>query len=253
MAGLSDEHKQLIRELKNSGILPTVETMIKRRTAPFYWYDIRLPRGSQTLYTATVGFLHTGSRLIGISAEHVHRECAEALDQAPESIFSQIGGARFDPRDRVIDIDRRLDLVTYDLSEIEVNTANADIHYPRSWPPSARENELVIVGGWISEFTQEHEDSSTNSFLHVFARCDNFTEHQIGVAIYPSTSVAWGDSALAAGTELGGLSGGPVFVVREEPLTEVYQVGVIFEYQPSYEIILARPLSLVGPEGEILS
>ena len=111
----------------------------------------------------------------------------------------------------------------------------------------------MIVGGWVSDLTQENSDSSTNSFLHVFARCDNYTEQKIGVAIYPSTSVAWGDSALAAGTELGGLSGGPVFVVREEPLTEVYQVGVVFEYQPTYEIILARPLSLVGSEGEILS
>ena len=45
------------------------------------------------------------------------------------------------------------------------------------------------------------------------------------------------------------MSGGPVFSIREDPLTKITLVGINFEYHDNFEIALARPLSIRKPCG----
>jgi hypothetical protein len=47
------------------------------------------------------------------------------------------------------------------------------------------------------------------------------------------------------------MSGGPVYAIRESPFTQLILVGIVYEYQPSFELALARPLTLVRVDGTI--
>ena len=219
-------------------------------TAAFHWFGTAANGEVRLLDSASVCFVHTGERLLGVSAWHVHADAVAILESDPRA-SCQIGGCTFDPRERVIDASEYFDLVTYDISEIQVNQAGADIHHAPEWPPQLGAAGLVLVGGWIDDLREEGDDETTHQFLHVAAYCDAVTERQIGVPLYKSSSQPWGDSPLLAGTELGGLSGGPVFQVVEDPLTKLYLVGVVFEYSPVYEIALARPLTLIKSDGRI--
>ena len=102
-----------------------------------------------------------------------------------------------------------------------------------------------------AESRREEEASTTHSFLHIIARCEHVTEENIGVVTYTSTSHPWGPKGLPSGTQLGGMSGGAVYLVEEDPLTKIFLVGTIYEYQPGLEIMLARPFTLINPDGSI--
>ena len=42
-----------------------------------------------------------------------------------------------------------------------------------------------------------------------------------------------------------------MYLVQEDPLTKIYLIGTIYEYQPGFEIMLARPFSLIEADGKI--
>ena len=247
-----EERARHIVWLHESGILGVVERSVKRMTAPLYWADWSRPDGSQVLHTGTICFIHTGARLLGVTNRHVHDSCVKALADGPQ-VTCQIGGASFDPAARLIDRSEHYDLVTYDISEVQTNGADADIHYAPTWPPAVDPEGLVIVGGWLNAFRAEGENETTHSFLHFYAYTRNVSEEQIGVVTYTSKSIPWGSAGLPVGTDLGGMSGGPVFLIREDPLTKIVLIGINYEYHDSFEIVLARPLSLINEHGAIQS
>ena len=269
MTSLSPETLEHLLWLTESGILPTVENQVKRHSAPYFWYDSSNLLTEQDRDCATICFVNTGQRIIGISANHVHEECVKlsrngqvvcqiggvTFDPALSrngQVVCQIGGVTFDPCDRLIDRSSRLDLVTYDMSEIIVNQVGADIHHAFEWPPDLDPEGLLIIGGWVDELTRVHSRNSTYSFLHFIAYSDMIGEAQIGVVTYTSTSHPWGKESLPPDTNLGGISGGPVFLVREDPLTRLSLIGIIYEYGPTIEIIKACPLTVVREDGRIV-
>ena len=128
---------EAVRQLHRSGFLSTLESNAKRLTAPFYWYAPEGPLGSRTLGGGTICFIHTGHRLLGVTAAHIHRACVAELEQNPATAC-QIGGHSFHPAEHLVDIDDDLDMATYGLSEIQTNADGADIHAPPAWPPVGR-------------------------------------------------------------------------------------------------------------------
>ena len=113
----------------------------------------------------------TRDGLLGVTNRHVHDSCVKALADGPQ-VTCQIGGASFDPAARLIDRSEHYDLVTYDISEVQTNGADADIHYAPTWPPAVDPEGLVIVGGWLNAFRAEGENETTHSFLHFYAYTD---------------------------------------------------------------------------------
>jgi hypothetical protein len=148
------------------------------------------------------------------------------------------------------DID--LDLATYDLSEIQVNAARADVHYAPVWPPVIDETDLCVVGGWPWALGKDRKKETDFQFLHFIAGISSSSERQLSVFTSTSSSVAWGRNALQPGTNLGGMSGGPIYRLSEKGLSTVTLIGVTFEYGPVFETALARPLSCVGADGDLI-
>lgn len=215
-------------------------------TAPYWWEDPA--RGEPYHQGGTICFVHTGKRLLGVTAEHIHRKAVERS----QDDWCQIGGHTFDPAARLIDADRDLDIATYDISDIIANAANADVQYALGWPPVIADNDLAIVGGWPWRLSTSRGQNVTHSFLHFLCRVQNPAGNQLGAALFTSTSVPWGSRPLPPGLNIGGMSGGPVYRVIENPLTQLALAGIVYEYQPAYELALARPLTLVRADGTIV-
>lgn len=235
-----------MHHLRRTGYLPTVEQLAKRLSAPFWWTNPITGR----IEGGSICFVHTGSTLLGVTAAHVH-DCYFSRRADRADLHCQIGSHTFDPMARLIDIDRSLDVATYQLSEIQVNAARADIHYAPTWPPEIDRTDVHLVCGWISALAKDRGSSVTHSFLHFIAGLSSASEASLGIVTYTSTSTAWGGSRLPAGTNMGGMSGGPLYRMSETGLSSLTLVGVVYEYQPSFEIVVGRPLSTVKADGSI--
>ena len=238
-----------IRKLYRSGFLSTVESNAKRLTAPFYWYAPERSLGSRTLGGGTMCFIHTGHRLLGVTAAHVHRACVNRLEQEPGTAC-QIGTHSFQPMERLIDLDDDLDLATYSLSEIQANAAGADIHAPPIWPPEPTE-DLYMIGGWPWRSTVERAGLSTHDFLLLIGQLNTRSDRILGMETHRSTSLPYASASLPPDLNIGGMSGGPMYMLTLEPLVRLEMVGIIYEYHESYEFILARPLSRVAVDGSL--
>jgi hypothetical protein len=239
------------RAMVASGYIPTIEQSVKEQCAPLWWYDPRVPTGTRPIKGATVCFVHTGKRLLGITAAHVHLECASILKRDP-GIACQLGAHTFDPDRCLLAIDEHWDLAVYGLSELQVNATGARIHHAPEWPPVVADGDGYVIGGWVWSLSEDRGNNATHYFLHFIAGLKTRSENQLGIVTGTSTSIPWGNHPLPSGTNLGGMSGGPVYRVSERAgLVKMMLVGIVFEYQPSYEIAFARPLSLIDEQGAI--
>jgi hypothetical protein len=246
---LTPERALYLKSLVASGYLPTLEKWAKKATAPIWWVD---PSGGAPsgMCGGTVCFVNTGRRLIGITAEHVHREIVERRAANPE-VWCQVGAHTFDPESRIIDADRQLDIATYDFTAITANAAGVDVHHARTWPPLAVDGALGIVGGWPWMLSTNQPNSVTHKFLHIICQLQVNQPDQIGAATFTSASIPWGPEALPPGTNLGGMSGGPIYQLVPEPIEHLQLVGTVFEYHTAFELILARPLRCVQANGTV--
>ena len=253
----SPEHVKALRELVESGFIPTIEETVKRLTAPFFWYDPAEVSGSRTMAGGTVCFVDTGVRLLGLTAAHVHQACIEALECNPE-LGCQIGGHSFQPSEHLIDIDRDLDLATYRISEIQANAAGSHIHSPPAWPPEApNDNDLVLVGGWPWRSVTERTHSSTHDFVHFIGRSGGASQRYLGMALQRSTSIPYGGRSLSPDLNLGGMSGGAMCVLRHllgpEMIARIELVGVVGQLGPEpIDLMLARPLTRIAADGKLI-
>jgi hypothetical protein len=238
------------KKLRDIGYLGAIEAIAKGAALPFWW-----TRGDGSYCTGTLCVVHTGERLIGITAAHVHRWVLEG-EYAPPDGHCQIGATSFEPAKRLIDISDELDIATYELSEIQANAARADIHFATEWPPALNSTDWYLVGGWpweLSQTSRARDDHVTHNFLSFITRLQNSSEDSLSFLTETATAAAWGPRGLPDGTQLGGMSGGPIFRVCEsERIVRLALVGTIYEYHSDYEIIQARPCSLIDARGRLL-
>jgi hypothetical protein len=249
--GLTPEQLSHVRSLAESGYLPALEKWAKRLSAPFWW-DVPEETAGRQRQGGTICFVHTGKRLIGVTAGHIHQEIVDRLATG-KSRWCQIGAHTFDPVARLIDLSdaHALDIATYDLSEIQVNAADADIHHAPAWPPEVGPDDIQVVGGWPWSLSEDGVGSHTHQFLHFIARLSSHSDRNLGIVTYTSKSVPWGRNALPPGTNLGGMSGGPVYRLSEKEIVNLTLTGIIYEYDPGFEVAFARPLSVVNEDGSI--
>jgi hypothetical protein len=108
----------------------------ERLCAPVFW---RMPNGKMNNGTFT--FLRTTSGVLGITNAHVADGLANSNDRG-----WQLGNAQFDPN-RIIARDPKLDLVTYQLSDVFLAAAGKDAATVSAWPPKPPSmNEPITLG-----------------------------------------------------------------------------------------------------------
>ncbi|MEO7963660.1 MAG: hypothetical protein ABIT38_07090 [Gemmatimonadaceae bacterium] len=248
--GLDEEFSRALAALVDSGVLPTLEHASRRMSVPIWWHHPSAEHEALKK-SGSVCFVHTGERLIAISAAHVHRDY-EAIRHDVPDVVCQLGAHTFQPHAQLIDIDDRLDLVTYAVSEWQVMAADADIHNSRSWPPSIDPKAVCLVGGWPWRLTTSRAEASDFQFLHFLGVPDSHSDKNLGLVTATASSIAWGPRALPSGLQLGGMSGGPFFTLHETGLVHLTLTGIVYEYHEEFEIVFGRPLSLINADGSLV-
>jgi hypothetical protein len=229
----------------------------KQSCAPLWWDEPERTREEERRKVATVCLVHTGQRLLGITAHHVHRQLAARLE-AGLTDWCQLGAHVFKPIERLIDGDQTIDLATYELSEIVLGGIGRHAYRAPSWPPPVpKQGTLGFVGGYPFELSSDIERGESghperqHKFLHFFTQFDECDNSSIGARVNLERTQAWTRDALPEGTLLDGMSGGPVLHFPDVgSLTTIGLAGIVFGH--FFSTIQARPLSLVAPDGTLI-
>ena len=190
-----------------------------------------------TINNGTITFVKLGEHLIGITCSHVIDKYKE-INKDGNCIF-QIGHLEFDPLKRIIDQSSELDLVSIDLSGLDVTQTINDIEIgseffvPSNWPPKEIEpGDYVAFGGFPGEWRQYLSwdevvfDSWSSGGSEVSSARDQYFICQFERKFWVE-SFNYHDHHGLELKKLGGLSGGPVFIHRG---LHWDLVGIIYEF-----------------------
>lgn len=246
------ERAALLQQMERSGYLPTLRAYAKSSSAPFWWYvDDGTVNPAAIKHNGTICFVHTGERVLGVTADHVYR--GYLLDLQSDGVVCQIGNIRFQPEQRLISSDERVDLATFDIPELVVAAAGCHLHHPSQWPtPPLAEGELVIAGGYPGPIREERLTVAEFPFVSLATRVRQAGNEHSALQLELADSM-WGTTErLWPGADLGGMSGGPVFRVHSGGIEHLELAGFIYEYGMDYEIIRARQSAQVAVDGTVL-
>lgn len=261
---MSEEAKAAFQKFEDSGFLPRMRDLVMRRCAPFFWSRqqdaLKPPR---LLHNGTICYVDTGSRHIGITADHVYRQYLKDLEEH-ENVQAQFGGSTIYPEKRLIDRDRELDLATFDVPSIFVSSSkNPRIHHrPDIWPiPPLQQGEVVFFGGMPGAL-REFKDLATRldqPFMVSGQIVHDVTKTNIVLHVDFSNMVRTGPEEIDLTENIGGMSGGPVFrvVPTRERLDDprrgaIELVGIIYEYYESLGGLMARHIRQVNADGTLV-
>jgi hypothetical protein len=113
--------RQQADRLHAAGYLQQFSNMAMNMCVPFWWSSG--PRGgAQVRQNGTLCYVNTGTRRIGITADHVY--AGYLVDKAQhEEVECQFGGSTVNPEDRLIARSERYDLATFDVPEVFVSAS----------------------------------------------------------------------------------------------------------------------------------
>ena len=108
--------------------------------APLWWSVKRgIDEKAQIAGIGTVSYVDTGTRKIGVSADHVYKDYLEHLAKyGPAAVECQFGGSTIDPQKQLIDRSDELDVVTFDVPAVFVGASQRNPkshHSAPQWPP----------------------------------------------------------------------------------------------------------------------
>lgn len=213
---------------------------------------------SVTVNTGSAVLVDLGKGPIAITCQHVVAEAMKPLPNGEKKRF-QVGGHVFDLNSRLIDQSEELDIATVQVDPKELplvlNTEEigALVFKPASWPPEPpKDGDVIAFGGLpgslrnITDFDEIEfgswstggaivNSSSDRQFLTHFER-ENWL-------------VAFGNPHGLNLVDLGGMSGGPAFILRGMHWD---LVGIVKEYHEVYDAMFFASLRWVQSDGSIL-
>ena len=115
MTGLDPLRKALYTQLSK---------LAERMCAPFWWSMKTDDEPATILNNGTVCYINTGTREIGVTADHVYQKYVEHIEEhGTEAVECQFGGSTVSPEKRLIDRSDVWDLATFEIPEVLVTAA----------------------------------------------------------------------------------------------------------------------------------
>ena len=112
----------------------------------------------------------------------------------------------------------------------------------------------MLFGGYPAIYREQKERQIDVSFLYFIGRVHSASDRHFGMALRIADSYTHGYERVPANADLGGWSGGAVFrVIEDETVARLELAGIIYEYSPISEIVLAHPVSCVAPDGTFMT
>jgi len=258
-----------VRRAKELAAGPQGEAMAKlplRYAAAAFIVQPGVDSSEPIVRNGTVSLVDFGSGPIGVTCSHVLDEYRQRLDENEQTVFL-IGNLQLDPLEALIYESKELDLVTIDLRRKKTDQITnggeigSNFYRPQYWPQrNIAEGDFVALGGfpgkWRIQASPRELDSGTFSVYTpvTSVRHDYFVcQFERGDWVESLRSHYLRPFDTEGGTDLhdlGGLSGGPVFIFRD-----VYWefVGIIYQFSPQFDLLYARPTRFISESGSILA
>lgn len=208
--------------------------------------------------TATATLVRLACGPVAITCHHVVEKARMQAANGDEILF-QVGDAIVDLSRQLIDENQNLDIATIlltneQLAQITVSAEiGALVFEPREWPAiRPLEGAYVAFGGFPGAMRQtlSFRDIEFHSWSVGACRIDSSSDRQFITAFdREGWQRIFGDPSKMDLNILGGLSGGPVFILRGLSWD---LVGIIKEYHEGFDAMLFASLERVRSNGTIV-
>ena len=205
--------------------------------------------------TATLVRLSIGT--VAITCEHVVREALAMLAADLDTLF-QIGDVVVDLNQQLIAINQERDIATIRIADSQLekllggDEIGTSLFVPVAWPPPRpTEQDYVAFGGFpgtLREVTS-FQDLVFGSWSSGSSKVNSSNERQFATHFQRDRwEQAYGATEHRTLAELGGMSGGPVFILRD---LHWDLVGIVKEYHEAYDLMFFASLACVRSDGTI--
>jgi len=240
-----------IDQAERTGYLKALRGQARAVCAPLWWHGHDAAGNYRILHNGTVTFVDTGVKLLAVTADHVLAKYFADKAQDPH-IVCQLGSTTVDLETRLVDRDQSLDIATIEVSEVLVGASGVSFHAPAVWPtPPLSEREVILCAGYPGHLREEHQSTADLPFQWFVGRATTVSNQNISLHLDLDNLHIPLSATAHLNRVPGGMSGGPVFRLVPGPIEHLEQVGVIYEYHESFELMLARPVKLLGATGTI--
>jgi hypothetical protein len=247
------ERKSAIDRAEAAGYLPLIRALAKSSAVPVWWWRNSIPLGDSILHNGTLTAVDTGAKTICVTAGHVYEQYVSDIEEYAD-VECQIGNVRVRLEEWLIAHDPSVDLATFEMSSILVAGSGVRAQAARTWPPSnLREKDIVVLGGYPGSFRTERPGAVDSSFVSFFAPVAQASEEHSAFQLNLRDSY-WpdGSGGIPERSELGGMSGGPIFRYHSEPIEFLELAGFIYEANAEFELIRGRHASTINAVGNIV-
>ena len=266
----SDAEKEAIVALILAGLGEAEIKIAASYTAPFFWVLRNSDRG-QMIKGGSAFFLDTGERVFAVTASHVVEECLQDTRYGT-FIQSMVGSKNGQPvsfflGDRLIDAHHDIDIATFWMTPEEIRQTGLEVlrGYYKGWPPPLPQVDrgMTYCGfpGNGRRWLADREISFGCVAMGGIATSCNETSISVLIERQHLAQVL-GDQTMPENYDFGGISGGPLISIVQTPTIRSWMpAGVIIQGpNPSgvdgeaisgLEIIKARPMHFIKPNGEI--
>ena len=248
---LTEAQKEQSDVAEARGYLPAYRSIVRGMCASFWWHGNDKDGKYRILQNGTVCFVDTGAALIAVTAAHVLETYIAEKRQNPD-IVCQLGNITYDPENREASISKRLDLATFEVSSVVIAGAGCTPSRPLSWPPaSVDEGDVLLCGGHPGAIRKEGGATAEMPFQWFLATASSSND-KISLCLELDECHVPLTRESLSNRELGGMSGGPVFkYIRPAPIERIELVGFIYEFQPSFGLLFARPANFIELLGQV--
>ncbi len=220
-------------------------------SVPFYFGNPE--RDDSKVNNGTATLLKRGEFLYVVTNHHVFAKFY-ARQESEEGVTLQIGGLNVDTvSDRVMLNDEGIDVCVLDMSgygEEEFRmfgNVPTQFHELGDIPEDIRQGKVVAFGGFPGSFRDRVGTNEVN--FHTFSSgasvVEEITDRNIIVNIDHSESLITSLSDKAPPADVGGMSGGPVFLFSAEGRIATFGLaGIISECNENLSVMMAKPVQL---------
>jgi hypothetical protein len=215
--------------------------------------------GTTVLNNGSCFFLDFSGRLFLVTAAHVYDRYLEDKEKSgKDNILCHVENIPFEPEARLQGYDRNLDLAIFDFFYDDLIKIGKQTIETTPWPPPEPSTDSAVFFGGFPGNSRFWLGTSTVSFgLYMgHTPITTITDRQITCRFDREAFIpVAGLRTPPPGTDLGGMSGGPLLVPlgTEEGVWHYCLGGVITQAQMSaaFEIVVAVRAHFINPDGTI--
>ena len=206
----------------------------------------------------SIFFLDIGGKLFAVTARHVY-DAYMLAKKNYKRVICHVGNLEFNPERRLVGYDSSIDIVTFDFTYDELATTGkqAIVVASGTWPPPhPMSGQAALLAGFPAASRLWINRRAISFGLYVASPMINsVSDAQVTCPLERDFWIeATGRHLPPRGFDLGGASGGPLFLpMDKDGLWDLYLGGVISEAKASmdYETVVCVPAHFIAADGSI--